>query len=287
MPNAKDADLETYERILMVGPTGSGKTKQIWSLPGKKFAYIFDPNSMSALKGLDLDYELFMPEVQDMDMTLKGFNKNPVTGKTFIGDKPTDKKPREPKLWNNWGDHFNDHYDKGFFLQYNWLIFDSFTFITKAVMDRQLYINNRYGETEDKADYKIVGAKIAEVFGTIATMDINIYATGHLAVFEDEKTKKIETLLHLPGRARNMIPLNFTNIWLAQVNEGGKYEIRTKPDPRGLKDIRTSVPGLGLTEDVTIKTFGPESTRYGIGGILSRNKPAIGAQDAVRKASTG
>lgn len=276
MPNAKDADLEAHERILCVGRTGSGKSAQMWTLPGKKFAYIFDPNTMATIRGLDIDYELFQPDVLSVDMTLKGFNKE------SRSDKPKGKL-REPTVWNAWGDHFNDHYDRGFFNQYDWLIFDSFTFITKAVMDRNLFINNRYGDIEDLGDFRIVGAKISEVFGTIATMKINIYATGHLAVFQDEKTKKIETLLHLPGKAKNMIPLQFTNIWLTQVTEGGKYEIRTKPEARGLQDIRSSIQGLQTLEDVTIKSFGPESTRYGIGNIYTRSRK--GLPNAVHKAS--
>lgn len=284
MPNAKDAEAPAYHRILLVGPTGSGKSSQIWTLPGRKFAYIFDPNSMATLRGCDLEYERFMPDVASMDATLKGFNIDPVTKKPYRGDKPT-KPPLEPKAWISWGEAFNKRYEEGYFNQFDWLIFDSLTFVSKSIMDRQLFINKRYGDLEEMADYRIVGNKMADVFGTINTMDINILCTGHIDTYKDEDTQRIVTQLMLPGRARKMLPLQFTDIWLAKTKDsdkGVKYEIRTVPEQRGLQDIRSSIAGLAADEDVTIgdgKTalrdvLSPE--KWGIGRIVARSmKPRL------------
>lgn len=267
MPNAKDAAVEAHKRILLVGRTGSGKTTQIWSLPGRKFGYIFDPNAMSSLRGCDIDYEEFLPDVLGMDMTLKGFNKGAKSDSlTASREKP------EPKIFNKWVDDFNSKHSKGFFNGYQWLVFDSATFFTKAVMDRQLFINGRYGEVEDRPDYKIVGAKVADIFANISGMKINILMTGHIATYQDEKTQRIDTQLNLPGRARNSLPLQFTDIWLAHVTDaekGAKYLVRTVPDPRGLQDIRCSVPGLAAIEEVTIKDF-KNPTACGIGALLKK-----------------
>lgn len=266
MPNAKDVALEdAHKRILLVGQTGAGKTTQIWSLPGKKFLYIFDPNAMSSLRGCDVDYEEFLPDVLNMDMTLKGFNKGAKS------DKPTGKAP-EPTVFNRWVEDFNRRYDTKQFDEYQWLIFDSATFFTKAVMDRQLFINGRYGEVEDRPDYKIVGAKVADIFANISGMKINILMTGHIATYQDEKTQRIDTQLNLPGRARNSLPLQFTDIWLAHTADaekgGVKYQVRTVPDQRGLQTIRCSIKGLQPVEDVTIDFKNP--TTSGIGKLLRK-----------------
>lgn len=272
-----------------MGKTGSGKTAQIWTLPGRKFAYIFDPNSLSTLKGCDLDYEVFQPDFTEMDATLKGFNKNPATGKQYAGDKP--KKPKEPLVYMNWVDDINEKTEKGFFKDYQWLIFDSLTFLNKAVMDRQLYINHRYGDVEDIADYRVVGSKLTDVFNSIVGLPLSIYATGHYNTFQDEKTKKIETQIMLAGKARNYLPLMFTNVWLAGVEEGEKgqvkYTIRTKPDPRGLQDVRSSIQGLNTIEDVTIKGFG-DLAQGGIGALLKRatQKPPIQPSSTVMQLRT-
>ena len=268
--NARDTATETYEKILMVGPTGSGKTAQILTLPGKVFAYMFDPNSLKTIAGADIDYEEWLPEITEIDMGLKKFYRDA---------RPSDSigKPKEPNLYMNWGESFNEKIESSFFDAYDWICFDSLTLLQKALFDRQLWVAKREGGLEDLADYRIVGSKLSSVFRSIFSLPINIYCTGHLQTFQDEKTKKVVTLLQLPGSSRNMIPLLCTNIWLAKFAEVADkhgvltpaWFIRTVPETRGLQSIRTSVRGLAAEEDVTIKDWShPE--RYGIGAILKR-----------------
>ena len=272
MPNTQDANTPPNKRILVAGRTGTGKSTLIWSLPGKKFAYIFDPNALSALvaqlpfrdKGCDLDYELFLPEFSDVDTSLKGFNKG-----SKDDAAPGRSKRREPTLYNRWEKDVTERD----FSSYNWIIIDSLTFFNKALMDRQLYLNNRFGGTEEIADYKVVGSKMAEVFSALTSAPVNLFCTAHLSVYQNEKTAKVETELYLPGRARVILPLQFTDIFLTSTKDDEKrgtvYELRTKPDPKGLQDIRTSIPGLDTFEDVTIPRFDERSIEYGIGALLS------------------
>lgn len=270
MRNAKEAVGDPNERILIVGRTGSGKTAQIWTLPGKKFAFLFDPNSMRTLQGLDVDVEEFYPDFDEIDPTLKAFNTD-AKGKKFASDKP--KTPKEPKTYEDWVDSINEKVAKDFFKPYKWLIFDSITFLVKAIMDRQLYINMKGGDLQDRADYRIVGNKLTDIWRPISTLPLNIYATGHISTYQDEKTKKIDTQLHIPGSGRVNLPLMFTNIWEAKVTEDEKGElrhvIRTRPDPRGLQDIRSSIRGLAEEEDVTITDF-KTAEKFGIGKLLTR-----------------
>lgn len=264
MPNAKENPNVGYERIILAGNTGTGKTTQILTLPGKKFVYIFDPNCLRSIRGHDVDYEEFLPESTELDSTLKGFNKG------ARDDKPASE--REPTLYLRWVEDLNKREQDGKFKEYDWIIFDSLTFLAQSLMDRQLYINNRYGKVEDLGDYRVVGSKLSDVFRTITSLPVNIYATGHLTSYQDEKTKKTEVQLQLPGKARVMLPLVCTNIWLAMapMGEEGKFQVQTRPDQRGLQTIRSTISGLKFQEDVTIADFtSPED--YGIGALLARD----------------
>jgi len=186
---------------------------------------------------------------------------------------------REPQVYMKWVDDINEKVEKKFFEVngYQWLCIDSLTFLAKATMDRQLYINNRYGDIEELGDYRVVGSKLTDVFNSISSLPINLYCTGHLSIFQDDKTKKIETQINLPGKARNYLPLLFTNVWQSITEEGEKgqvkYMIRTRPDPRGLQDVRSAIQGLNTMEDVTIRGFG-DMAQGGIGALLARAKGA-------------
>ena len=265
--SATDAAMDPRQRIMLVGSTGSGKTAQIWTLPGKKFVFAFDPNTLPTLKGCpDCTYEEFFPEYMEVDTALKGFNKG--------SRSDTMKKKREPRLYERWRDYFNDFVDQEYHKQFDWLVFDSMTFVAKAMMDRQLYINNRYGDIEELGDFRVVGSKLTDVFSSISGLPVNIFATGHTRVFEDDKTKRIVTQIFLPGKARDILPLTSTNVWEAYSEEGKngqEYKVRTVPDRRGLQDIRSSIQGLAPIEDVTIKDFA-HATKYGIGALLKRSE---------------
>lgn len=275
MPHLREATVSPYKRILCVGRTGGGKTTQMWTLKGKKFLYNFDPNTIASLKGIadelgieppDIEVEEFLPDLMELDATLKKFNKD---GK----DDPAGKeyKGREPTAYNAFLGDINDRVENGYFKEqgFDWLMFDSLTFITKSIMARNMFINAKTGEMEDRSDYRIVGNKVTEIFSSVASLPINIYMTGHLQIFQDEKTNKIETLLQAPGQSRNMLPLIFTDIWQCSKADKG-YTVRTRPDPRGLQDIRCSIQGLEELEDVTIGDFS-KAEQFGIGAILAEH----------------
>ena len=77
----------------------AAKRQHIWGLPGRKFAYLFDPAALPSLRGLDIDYEQFLPECLELDATLKGFNKGAKDDKL--------KTSREPTVYMRWVEDLN------------------------------------------------------------------------------------------------------------------------------------------------------------------------------------
>lgn len=279
--NARTAELSPLHKILVVGDAGAGKTAQIATLPGKKFVYAFDPNTLPLLitRKVDADVEEFLPDVASVDFTLKGFNKG------AVDDKPR-RKNLEPRCYMNWEENFNTLFDNGSFDAYNWICFDSLTLFTQALMNRNLFINNRFGDIEEQSDYRIVGNKMTQTFTAIASMKKNIYATAHTQTFQDEKTQRITTQLALPGKSRDMLPKLFSNIWLLQAANDAKagYTMLTRAEPRGFQSIRTVIPNLQPVEDVTIDWNKPEES--GIGAILSGKRRAVATPVAARPTPT-
>ena len=89
--NAKNITDVGFENILLVGQTGSGKTTLIRTLPGKVFAYLFDPNAKRSLMGADVDFEEWLPDTAELDVTIKKFNRD-----AKPSDRPSSK--REPRV---------------------------------------------------------------------------------------------------------------------------------------------------------------------------------------------
>lgn len=264
--NAKTITGWEQERIFVAARTGRGKTAQGLTLPGKKFCYVFDQNALPTLRGHDIDYITFLPDHDELEMRLRGFNKDSAGG--HKSDRGT-KQP-SPQLYLSWVEDFNARHDAGFFAAYDWCIFDSLTLLVESMFERQLFLDGKAGEPPAEGDYRVVGLAVARIVASLSNMGCNVYMTGHINEYENDLTKRVTTQLYLPGSARMRVPFSFTQCWqLDQLESKREFRLRTIPDPRGLQDIRTSIPGLKEWEDVTIADFRhPE--QYGIGKILRK-----------------
>ena len=68
----------TKRRIMVVGDTGSGKTTQFLTFPGRKFAYLFDPAGRESLGDYDGDFAEMLPEQGDLDLAPASIRKQGV-----------------------------------------------------------------------------------------------------------------------------------------------------------------------------------------------------------------
>lgn len=268
MPNARDAKWSvSHLTFMFVGSPGSGKSTLFWTVPGKGFIYVFDPNALASLEGLDVDYEIFSPDLLDI-------NAHPLASKTRDGKviRP-DKfvKAPEPTAYTRWEQHFDAHMDTGFFNQYDWVGLDSFTTFSDAVMDRVTWLNGRFGKQPEQDDYGAQMMTIQNVARTITSRSKMWFATAHEEVKQDEKTKVIRADPWLTGKLKIRLPLLFSNIYRC-VSDRGQYFIQTTPDNMH-KYMRSSIKGLPEEMDVTIpvnpdtrELVNPQA--YGVGKIL-------------------
>ena len=261
MPNAKDFKMGS-EKILAVGPGGGGKTAGFRTLPGKGFAYIFDPNALNTLQGDDIDYEEFTPE---------HLNLNAIALKAGIRDTAT--TPPEPFTYVDFEADFSHRLQNNGFKDYDKILFDSMTTFSDIVMDRIMHLNGRFGKWPEQADWTATMNTITNVIRTLTSIPgKTIYVTGHIEFKQDEASGRMQNILSLIGRLRNKLPLLFSEIWqfTADTDNEGKtvFLVQTKPD-RYSPYLRSSIQGLAPFEDVTIPADRWKDPKgLGIGALL-------------------
>lgn len=263
MPNAKTATETANHRILVLGDTGSGKTTQFLTLPGKKFAYLFDSNALLSLRGYDVDYEEFLPD--DLNLNVKSLGKG--SGANVV-------QVRANTIYTKWQQDFEGKLESGFFEQYSAIGFDSATTFLDLVMDYTLTINGRAGQWPHQDDYGPQMLAFTNVVRTLVAMNKTVYMTGHLEMKQDDLTKRVFRQPMMTGRLRTKIPLLFSDIFISEVETDQKgiarHRLQTTPD-RMTTSVRTSIKGLPSMVDVTLDMSKNLETQ-GLGAILTAER---------------
>jgi hypothetical protein len=265
MPNARMAHETSSHKYLLLGDTGSGKTTQLLTFPGKKFAYLFDPNAILSLQGHDVDYEEFLPD--RLNLSVKSLKKE--TG----GDKTTAFKN---DLYVEWEKDFNDKLDSGFFKDYDVIAMDSATTLLDLIMDRVLTINSRAGQWPQQDDYGPQMLTFTNICRSLMSLNKTILMTGHMETKQDELTKRIFRQPMFTGRLRTKIPLLFSDIFVCEAENDGRgkvsHKVQTVPD-RITTCVRSSFKDLSPYEDVSID-FKKSPVGQGIGRFQMEQKNA-------------
>jgi len=257
--NARNALQIAHHRILLLGETGSGKTTQILSLPGKKYVHAFESNAILTLRGHDVDYDEYLPTTVSAAATSltkgKGDPRSTVSSDVYL----------------HFEREFDDRLKHGFFDAYDWICFDSATTLLDLIMDRILTINGRFGQWPNQDDYGPQMMAFTNLCRTLVALGKGVLMTGHLEVKQDDKTKAIANRPMMTGRLAAKIPLLFSDVFYtdAEVDKDGNSMYRLQTKPSGInKTIRTSIRGLDLYQDVTLN-FAEPLHKQGLGGILA------------------
>lgn len=260
MPNARDIKAKTKPKFFLLGDTGSGKTTQFLTLPGKKFMYLFDANAILSLQGHDVDYEEYYPD--RLNLSVKSLTK----GK---GDNTTNL---QSDIYQRWEKDFDEKVKSGFFDQYDVIGFDSATTLLDLIMDRVLTVNGRAGSWPQQDDYGPQMSAFINISRTLTSLNKIIYMTGHLETKKDELVGRIFRQPVMTGRLKLKIPLLFSDIFVCEVEAVGgkvKHKLMTAPD-RITTTVRTSFKTIkDGWEDVSID-FSKPLEGQGLGGMMRR-----------------
>ncbi len=264
MPNAKHIDISKLgkPKFMIIGAPGSGKTSQICTLPGRTFAYLFDPAALRTLAGQDIDYEEYIPTMLDLSASsLSKGKKDPTTSKIVDA----------ADIYIKWEIDFDKKVEEGFFTDYDNIVIDSFTTFSDVVMDRILKLNGRAGQFPQQDDWAAQMNTIKNVVRTLTgQQNMVLICTAHDQVKQDGDTKRIINQIMLTGQLRTKLPLLFSDIYHLECKSTEKiisYVAQTRPD-RMNPSVRCSFRDLDMFHDITIQDW-KNPQNYGLGKLLS------------------
>ncbi len=262
MPSAKDLKPGMNKKILAYGPTGSGKSGLFTSIPGRKFAYIFDESGLDPLTGLDIDYETFFPDPVRVDV---------VTTQKKQADPKAQKNIKEPMAYINFIDHFTPFVDSGF-EDYDVIGFLSLTNLAVAIIDRICAIDHRLDKVYELNDYNTTGITMARMFRRCFSVKNKIfYLEAHSDMNQDELTKKIINELDIGKRQRREIPKMLTDVWVTHCETRDNqphFTLQTLPTKEF--PIAKNSMGLDAILDITMD-LSQSRANQGVGRIF-KNK---------------
>jgi hypothetical protein len=267
MPNAKDAELSSTESVLALGEIGNGKTSQFLTLPGRKFMYCFDPGALRAIQGYDIEYEEFVADAMDLDISVHSL------AKSVTPDRSRVRKKIEPVTYIKWEEDFETRLSNGYFKDFQWLGFDSMTTFSDIIMDRVQYLNGRLGKQPEQGDWSAQMTTIRNVMRAAHGAGLGIYTCAHIDMRQDEVSKRITNQIMLTGRLRTQLPLLFTQVLLFLSDsdmKGRQFLMQTAPDRENPK-IRTNFKDVAFKEDVTID-WKKDPIGQGLGKFLSQTR---------------
>lgn len=269
MPNAKDLKEGFYGHLLLTGPVGVGKTTQILTFPGKKFVYCFDPNGIGALRGHDVDFELY--QNTRLDITVRGLKKHDST--TVLAVAEDEKEYRiESQAFARFEEHLCKAIDTDFFDNYDVICLDSLTTIADIMMDDVLARGGRSDQTPAMADYNIIKTQVRNVLKTLCALaEGKIFiATGHTIYRQDEGTKKMLDELLIPGDLKVRAPILFGSYLRMDYKVEGEKKTFSAQSVKDSKNenLKSNIPGIAAVQDVTITNF-YKPQLYGLGKLIA------------------
>ena len=262
----------THYKIILAGDTGTGKTSQFETMPGRRYAHVFDPAAHSTLRLADDQYENFFPEDGDLNL----LPQTAIKGGKRLSDGAA--SPKGPQVYLRWAKRMNELHASGFFNQVDSFMLDSATLLGLHLMERQRWLGDKQGREDERQDHRMAGETMINALWSIFSLPCHVLVTMHTKYVEtkvgETKTGAMHNRLTVPGGSQLMLPRFVSACWYTEVVEDRKtgrasYQVMTRAQPRW-PHVRTprAWGHLPLWHNVTIEDWARPQD-FGLGRLIN------------------
>lgn len=260
MPNAKDAPI-TNRSVLLYGRPGCGKSTAALTFPGRKYFFICDPAGLEAIRGQDVEYDLFIQRSVQ-------FNKVQLQK----GATPTNLLVPDPRVFDNFQKKFDAIFQADQ-TPYDVVVIDSITMLIDSILAYIAKANNRLGKQAEIQDWGTMTSTVAQLLSVAVGSSATTIVTGHVEAIQDvvETGSRIENHLALSPKLRATVPQQFAHIIPLYADRQGTethYWAMLHPD-RKWSTVRSTLRNKPPVEDVTVN-FSKPLEGQGLGGVFAK-----------------
>lgn len=226
--------------FLLVGDSGSGKTRCAATAPAPIVHHCFDPGGWNSIQ-------------QDIE-------KGRVISRNFSCEDP-----EQPSQYAAWEKEFNQLNRDGLFNEIGTYVLDSATTFSDSLMNQILENNKRRGQIPQLQDYQQQISFLIKCFRQILLLPCTVVITGHLDQKQDETTGRIVTGMLITGRANKKLPLLFDEVYCLEAkrsSKGTQYLLYTGPN--SVYNARSRMASEGLLKEEELPNLSAIMRKAGV-----------------------
>jgi hypothetical protein len=204
-------------KLLLYGPSSTGKTITACSFPGPIKYFDFDHKISSAVQFYKQDQE----RLKQIDVVQFAPMNQKERMKAFMGELFKIQAIQHAKKP----------------LPFKTLVLDSLTTFTTYLLDDYIHVSQTgmkrpEGGVNCMQDYQLLQKHMTQILTGLLSLDCNVIFIAHSQLEKDETTGSITNAVLMPGQLSAKLPIFFEEVYFAKVDAQGKYMLQTHSDSR-------------------------------------------------------
>jgi hypothetical protein len=235
-------------KLLLVGPSGAGKTVFGCSAPGKTYVMDFDNKASSAATYYQYKNPEHLKNIEVEQYTLNKTTQDPYS--KFKADLKKLEAMADAKQF-----------------PYDTVLVDSLTLYSEALFGYVMKVNpgikRAFTNVASLQDYLVAGTWFREDINRLLSLPCHVICTAHSTTIQDPKTQEMRNGILLSAKIADHLPRLFTEVYWARVMAeqskvpGGpptvRYSAQTRSD--GIYTCRTQIPTIPFLVDLSFQTI--------------------------------